>query len=233
MNISMIGRNTYTGRISSIDGQIKSLEKQKEQLHEQIKRINQSDTDEETKKEYIKVLKTQIEVIETQIQQKNAEKTEQAVKQSTEKQADSSKRETDASQSAYQNDLIQADFSLSRSNTILGAKTKLNGTGQVLSQEIALDQARGADTGGKQSSLQKVEVQKIKLDGEFGKELGKAKEKTEAPQSDFLTVSVPAKQEAKDEKEKEDGGQIDRGDKGSSSEKKSDSSRRGEWSVLC
>ena len=171
MNISSITTNYYTSGSSVYDNQIKGLEKQKERLQEQIKRINESDTDEQTKKEYIKSLKNQIEVIETQIQQKLEEKTQQATKQRELKQgkSDSTDEET-----VYQADLIKADASLYRAAVISDIKIKLNGQGAVLSEEISLDQARGDATEAKQAELQGIEKKKLKLDGELGDSLRSA-----------------------------------------------------------
>lgn len=193
MNISSIGSISAAARISSnYDSQIKGLVKQKERLQEQIKRINESDTDEQTKKEYIKVLKKQIAMVEAQIQQKNAEKMQQVTKQKTEGQkAEGSAKDAGSDINAAgkagnagtvgtnpspadQADFIKADFSLDRVGIINAAKKALDGRGQVLSQEITLDLGRGDSVAVKEEALQKIEVSKMKLDGDLGENLAEA-----------------------------------------------------------
>jgi hypothetical protein len=180
VNISLISSNSNISRTTiNNNNEIKMLEKQKEQLQDQIKRINESDMDNKTKQENVKLLEDQIQQIETEIQQKRSEKLSQTTKKNKSEQSDSNASAGKNSTDSYRADLMQADFTASKAEILNDTKDRLKGRDNILKQEIELDEGRGVDPKAKKEELQKSEASSRKLDKELGETLRSSKNETD------------------------------------------------------
>jgi hypothetical protein len=180
MNISSISSNTSGYLPTQSNNEIKALEKQKERLQDQIQKTKESDTDVQTKQELIKQLQEQIQQIDAQIQQKRSEMLSDKLKQnsSSEKssnQETSQKTETENAVGSISTkgmtDFFEASSSYEKATLMSDTKNKLDGRSGILSQEIALDEARGIDPKAKRTELAENKAKSINLNIDFGEAL--------------------------------------------------------------
>lgn len=183
MNISSISSNTNTYLPTQSDNEIRALEKQKERLQAQIQKTKESDTDTQTKQELIKQLQEQMQQIETQIQQKRSEKLSEKLEQSESNQENYDQSNTTETENSAKGisarsmtDFFEASNTYEQSKLMSDTKEKLNGRGEVLSQEIALNEARGVDSTGKRSELAELKARSMNLNIDIGEALHDSKE---------------------------------------------------------
>jgi hypothetical protein len=175
MNISSVNINSNNVLYSANDNEIKMLENQKAKVQEQIQKAYDSDMDDKVKLERINMLKEQIQEIDTQIQQKRMEKLNQNKAQNQNESQNQNQNEQTSngnlapvdnglsSDLVSMTNLIQAGYTYSNTKVINSTKNNLIGKGNVLKQEIKLDENRGGSAEKKRAELFEIESRKKTL----------------------------------------------------------------------
>lgn len=184
MNISSISAGSKSYLPIQGNSEIKMLEKQKEQLEKQIQTTKESNMDAKSKQDTIKLLREQIQQIETQIQQKRNEKLTEGINNNSDDNGSKSQSQADntvtqeASLSGM-SDLLQANASLSKARIMSNTKDNLVGKGNILEQEIKLDESRGVDPKAKKAELADIKARIPLLDKDMGAELYNSTDKVQ------------------------------------------------------